>query len=145
MFALRQNHKEENNEVMQILVKLLMNSLYGEQIKKDIEEKFACKSEYDERIKDYWKMSGVNYIVKMIDDAGLEDEVLKLNTMPLHIGAFVLLNSKRIMNNFIHAIDGFYTHEVYYTDSDCLYIENKPWDKLEKAGLVGKEFATRKE
>ena len=30
---------------MQILVKLLMNSLYGEQIRKDIEEKFACKSE----------------------------------------------------------------------------------------------------
>ena len=58
-----------------------MNSLYGENIRKDFEEKFACKSEgwmmteYDERVKDYWKISGINYIVKMIDDAGLEDEV----------------------------------------------------------------------
>ena len=144
LFAVRQKYKDENNDVMQLLVKLLMNSLYDENIRKDIEEKFACKSEmwmqteYDERVKDYWKISSINYIVKMIDDAGLEDEVNKLNTMPLHLGAFVLSNSKRIMNNFVHAINGFYTNDVYYTDTDSLYIENKHWDKIDKAGLVGK-------
>ena len=146
LFALRQKYKDEGNDVMQLLVKLLMNSLYGEQIRKDIEEKFACKSEYwmqkeyDERVKDYWKISNIIYIVKMIDDRGLENEIKKINTMPLHLGAFVLSNSKRIMNNFIHAIDGFYTNDVYYTDTDSLYIENKHWDKLDKAGLVGKEL-----
>ena len=146
LFALRQKYKDENNHVMQLLVKLLMNSSYGENIRKDIEENFACKSEtwmmseYDERVKHYWKISGINYIVKMLDDAGLEDEVKKLNTMPLHLGAFVLSNSKRIMNNFIHAINGFYTNDVYYTDTNSLYIENKHWDKLKKAGLVGKNL-----
>ena len=45
LFALRQKYKDEGNVVMQLLVKLLMNSLYGENIRKDIEEKFACKSE----------------------------------------------------------------------------------------------------
>ena len=146
LFTLRQKYKDKGNDVMQLLVKLLMNSLYGENIRKDIEEKFVCKSEvwmqteYDERVKDYWKISGINYIVKMIDDAGLEDEVKKINTMPLHLGVFVLSNSKRIMNNFIHAINGFYTNDVYYTDTDSLYIENKHWDKLDKAGLVGKEL-----
>ena len=60
--------------------------------------------------------------------------------MPLHLGAFVLSNSKRIMNNFIHAINGFYTNDVYYTDTDSLYIENKHWDKVEKAGLFGKNL-----
>ena len=144
LFALRQKYKDANNDLRQLLVKLLVNSLYGENIRKDIEEKFACKSEawmmteYDERVKDYWKISGINYIVKMIDNAGLEDEVKKLITMPLHLGAFVLSNSKRIMNNFIHATDRFYTSHVYYTDTDSLYIENKHWDKLDKAGLVGK-------
>ena len=144
LFALRQKYKDENNVVMQLLVKLLMNSLYGENIRKDNEEKFACKSEawmmteYDERVKDYCKLSGINYLVKMIDDAELEVEVKKLNTMPLHLGAFVLSNSERFMNNFIHAIDGFYTNDVYYTDTDSLYIENKHSDKLDKAGLVGK-------
>ena len=146
LFALRQKYKDEGDDVMQLLVKLLMNSLYGENIRKDIEEKFACKSEvwmmseYDERVKDYSKISGNNYVVKMIDDVGLEDEVKKLNTMPLHLGAFVLSNSKRIMNNFIHAINGFYTNDVCYTDTDSLYIENKHWEKLDEAGLVGKEL-----
>ena len=146
LFAFRQKYKDENNDVMQLLVKLLMNSLYGENIRKDIEEKFACKSEmwmmseYDERVKDYWKISGINYIVKMINDKGLEDEIKKINTMLLHLGAFVLSNSKRNMNNFIHAIGGFYTNDVYYSDTDSLYIENKHWDKMEKAGLVGKNL-----
>ena len=150
LFALRQKYIDENNDVMQFLVKLLLNSLYGENIRKDIEEKFTCKSEmwmqreYDERVKDYWKISGINYIVKMIDDAGLEHEVKKLNTMPLHLGTFVLSNSKRIMNNFIHAIKGFYTNDVYYTDTDSLYIENKHWDKVDKAGLVGKNLLQSK-
>ena len=146
LFKLRQKYKNEGNDVMQLLVKLLMNSLYGEQIRKDIEEKFTFKSEmwmmtnYDERVVDYWKISNFNYIVKMIDDKGMEDEVKKINTMPLHLGSFVLSNSKRIMNNFIHAINGFYTNDVYYTDTDSLYIENKHWDKLEKAELVGKNL-----
>ena len=82
-FLLRQKYKDEKNDVMQLIIKLLETSLYGEKIRKVIEEKFACKSEawmmteYDERVIDYWKISGINYIVKMIDDAGLEDEVKK--------------------------------------------------------------------
>ena len=68
---------------MQLLVKFLMNSLYGENIRKDIEGNFVCKSEawmmseYDETVKDYWEISCIKYIVKMIDDAGLENEVKK--------------------------------------------------------------------
>ena len=120
-----------------------MNSLYGEQIRKDIEESHQCKSEmwmmteYDERVLDCQKLNYGNYIVKMKDDEGLQDEVNKVNTMPLHLRAFVLSNSKRNMNNFIHAIDGFYSNDVYFTDTDSLYLENKHWDELNKAGLVG--------
>ena len=44
------------------------------------------------------------------------------------------------MINFIHANDGFYTNDVYYTDTDSLYIENKHWDKINKAVLVGKNL-----
>ena len=95
---------------MQLLVELIMNSLYGEQKRKDIEESYQCKSEmwmiteYDERVLDYQKFNYGKYIVKMKDDEGLKDHVKKVNTIPLHLGAFVLSNSKRIMNNFIHAI-----------------------------------------
>ena len=37
-FELRQKCKDENNDVMHLLVKLIMNSMYGEQIRKDIEK-----------------------------------------------------------------------------------------------------------
>ena len=94
-------------------------------------------AEYDERVLNYQKNNHGSYIVKLKDDVGLEDEVEKVNTMPPHLGAFVSSNSERIMNIFIHAIGGFYTNDVDYTDTDSLYIENKHWDKLDKAGLVG--------
>ena len=62
-------------------------------------------TEYDDRVLDYQKIIHVIFIVKMKNDEGVQDEVKKFNTMPLHLGAFVLSNSKRIMKNFIHAID----------------------------------------
>ena len=132
LFELRQKYKDENNDVMQLLVKIIMNSLYGEQIRKDFEESYQCKSEmwmmteYDERVLDYQKINWGKYIVKK-EDESLQDEVKKVNTMPLHLVAFVLSNSKRVMTKFIHAIDGFYSNHVHYTDTDSLYIENKHW------------------
>ena len=77
--------------------------------------------------------------MKLKDDEGLEDYVKKVNTMPLHLGASVLSNSKRFMNNFIHAIDAFYDHSVFYTNTDSIYIENKHWNKLKEKNLIGKD------
>ena len=127
-----------------------MNSLCGERIRKDIDESFACKSEYwmlseyDERAKICWKKSHGKYFVKMIHDKGLEVEVKELNTMLLHLGGFVLSFYKRFLNIYIRAIDGFYTDDVFYGDTDSLYIENKHWDRLNKAGLVGKKLSQGK-
>ena len=123
---------------MQLLVKLIMNALDGEFLRKYILESYKCKSEmwmmteYDKRVIDYEKINNGNYIVKLKDDEGLQDEVKKVNTLPLQLAVFILSNSKRIMNNFIHAIDGFYSNDVYYTDTDSLYIENKHWNKLKE-------------
>ena len=130
-FALRKKYKDEENDVMQLLVKLIMNALYGEFLRKEILESYQCKSEmwmmteYDERVLDYQKINHGNYIVKLKDGDGLEDEVKKVNTLPLQVAVFILSNSKRIMNKFIHAIDGFYTNDVYYTDTESLHIESK--------------------
>ena len=119
-----------------------MNALYAEFLRKDITESYQCKSEtwmmteYDERVLDYQKINYGNFIVKIKDDEGIEDEVKKVNTLPLQLAVFILSNSKRIMNNFIHAIDEFYSNDVYYTDTDSLYIENKHWEKLKEKNLV---------
>ena len=58
-FALRKKYKDEHNDLIQRLVKLTMTSLYGVQIRKDIDQSYKCKSkqwmetEYDENVLDY--------------------------------------------------------------------------------------------
>ena len=126
LFALKQKYKDENNDVMHLLVKLFMNSSYGGQNRKEFQEKVACKSEiwmmseFGEKVSDYWRILHGNYIVKMVDDKGLEGEVKKTNKMPFNLGAFVLSKSKRIMNNFIYVIDTLNTNFFYYTENDSL-------------------------
>ena len=84
LFELGQKYKDVNNNVMKLLVKLIMKSLYGEQIREDIEEIYECQSEawmmteFDGIVLDYQKINYGNYIVKLKNDAGLEDEVKKL-------------------------------------------------------------------
>ena len=101
-------------------------------------------SEYDERVVDYHKTNHGNYIVKLKDVEGFADEIKTVNTLPLQLPVFILSNSKRIMKSFIHAVGGFYTNDVCYTDTDSLYIENKHWVKLDKASLVGKNLSQEK-
>ena len=131
---------------MQGLVKLVMNSLYGFQIRKDINESYKYKSqhwmetEYDDNVLDYWKLPNGNYIVKFKKDDGLDSNNNIKYTLPNHLGAFILSNSKRIMYNFIREINAFYNNSIYYGDTDSLYIEKKNWDVLDKAKLVGKNL-----
>ena len=150
LFSLRQKYKDEHNDLMQRLVNLIMNSLYGVQIRKDIDQSYKCKSqhwmetEYDENVLDYWRLPNGNYIVKLKKDDGLESDNDVKNILPSHLGAFILTNSKRIMNNFIREINGFYNNSIYYGDTDSLYIEKKYWDVLDKANLVGKNLCQGK-
>ena len=98
---------------MQMLLKLIMKSFYREFLRKDVLESYQCKSEmwmmteYDERVLDYQKIKYRNYIVKLKDDEGLEGEVKKFTTLPLQLALFILSNSRRFLNSFVHAIDGF--------------------------------------
>ena len=56
-----------------------MKSLYGIQIRRDVNELNFCESEhcmeteYDKNVLDYWKLPNRNYIV-MIEDDGLDDK-----------------------------------------------------------------------
>ena len=124
---------------MQGLVKLIMNSLYGVQIRRDFNESYYCKSEiwmkteFDENVLDYWRLPDGKYIVKMKKDNGLDDDCDIKNTLHAILGAFPLSNIKRILNNFIRERNGFYNKSTYYGDTDSLYIEKKYWHVLDKA------------
>ena len=84
---------------MQSLVKLIMNSLYGVQIRKDVDDFYKCKSEfwmqteYDETVLDYWRLPNGNYIVKLKNDDGLDGDNDVKHTLPSHLGVFKLSNS----------------------------------------------------
>ena len=77
------------------------------------------------------------------DDGSDGDNDVK-NTLPFHLGAFILSKSKRVMKNFLREINGFYSNSIYYGDTDSLYIEKNYWDVLDKANLVGINFCQGK-
>ena len=132
-FALRQKYKDEKNDLMQGLVKLIINSLYGAQIRRDINESYYCKSEtwmkteFDENVLDYWKLPNGNYFVKMKKDDGLDDDCDIKNSLPAVLGAFILGYSRRVSNKFIRQINRFCNNIIYYGDTDSMYIEKKYW------------------
>ena len=62
------------------MIKLIMNSLYGQTIRRDIEEEYCCKTEhwmkteFSDRVKDYWKLANKNYIVKLSLHEGIDKD-----------------------------------------------------------------------
>ncbi|ESO81917.1 hypothetical protein LOTGIDRAFT_170461 [Lottia gigantea] len=140
---LRNKYKKEGDMVASNCMKLLGNSLYGKSIQNDINtsrhlwSEATFKANFDSHVKSYEKVNDSQYIVEMNEG---EKEFVPpkdfTRLTPAHSGAFILSHSKKIMNNFIHVIDGFYKPEIYYTDTDSLYISSSNWDKLNEAGLV---------
>ena len=131
LFNLKQKYKDEKISLMQGLVKLVIISSYGVQIRKDINESYYCKSEtwmkteYDEKVSDKCKLSTGKKILKIKKDDGLDDECDIKFTLPACLRAFILSNGKRILKNFIRQKDGFYNKNKYCSDTVSLDFEKK--------------------
>ena len=69
---------------------------------------------------------------KIENDEGVDDydKAKSVNTMPYHFGSFILSHSKRLLNKVFHEIDGFYSNNSYYGDTDSRYIDKKHWSTL---------------
>ena len=61
----------------------------------------------------------------MKKDDGLDDDYDIKNTLPAVLGAFILSNSKRIMNKFVREINGFCINSINFGDTDSLYSGKK--------------------
>ena len=143
---------------------MLLNSLYGKCVQKDIDtlthlwKESTLVKKYTELIKNYENGKNDIYLVeeeleetefinknkKYLEQNNGEqiNEYTKL--MPSHLRVFILAHSRRIMNNFILSIDGFKKPEIFYTDTDSLYISNKNWNVLNKHGYVGNNLSQGK-
>ena len=113
LFALGEKNEDERNTLIQFSVKLKMNSLNGVQIRKDNNESYKCishpwmETENDDKVWDFWGLPSGNFTVKFKKDDGSEGDIDFKNTLPSHLGAFILSKSKRIMDNIIREIDEF--------------------------------------
>ena len=101
------------------------------------------EKEYDEYKLDYWRLPNVNYNVKLKKDDGLDGNNDVENTLPSHLGAATLSNSKRIMINFIREINGFHKKSIYYGDTDSFYIK-KILGCVRSSKFVGKIYVKLK-
>ena len=59
----------------------------------------------------------------MKKDDGLDDDCDIRSTLPAHLGAFVLSNSKRKVNSFIRDLNASYNHSIFHGITDSLCIE----------------------
>ena len=102
------------------------------------------KTEYDENVLDYKKLSNGNINCKDEKIEGLDDDFDNKITSLAHLVAFISSNSKGIMKNFFRGVSAFYKNNVFYTDTDSLYKERKYWDVLNKAKLIGGDLCQGK-
>ena len=104
------------------------------------------RENFDDRVKEWFPLKNGNLIVKIEDDEGVDDfdKAKSVNTMPSLFGSYILSHSKRLMNDVIKKIDGFYNNSIYYTDTDSLYIHKKYWSTLVEKGCVGKSLGLGK-
>ena len=79
--------------------------------------------------------------MRLHDVEGVADyaKTKSMNTTPSHFGSYILSHKKRLMNEVIIQIVGFYT-SFQYGDTHSMYIHKKYWSSL----LVGKSFGISK-
>ena len=87
-------------------------------------------------------MKNGNLLIKLEQDKGFDDyyKAKSVSIVPSHLGSCNLSPSKRLMNDVIEQIGGFYNNSIYYTDTDSLYIHKKKWSDLIDDGFVGKSL-----
>ena len=104
------------------------------------------RENFDDRVKEWFPLKNGNLIVKLEDDEGVDeyDKAKSINTMPSHFGSYILPHSKRLMNNVIKQISGFFTNTIYYTDTGSLFIHKKHWSTLIEKEFVGKSLGLSK-
>ena len=76
----RNLYKRQGKSLLQTLFEKTINSVHGGNNRRDVNDQFICVTEkwtsesYEDRVEEWWLMKNVNLIVKLEDDAGVDDE-----------------------------------------------------------------------
>ena len=140
--------KSQRKGFFQNLAKKIDLSVYGGNIRKDINEENKCvtehwmKENFDDRVKKTSPLKNGNLIIKLQNDEGADDfdKPRSINTMPSLFGSCILSHSKKVMNEVIKQMGGFCKNSIYYGDTDNMYIHKKYWVDLVDNGFVGKSL-----
>jgi hypothetical protein len=160
LFNKRAEYKKDKNP-FQTIIKLLMNSMYGKSIQKEIdtELRFIPSKETEKYwVKNYYRIEEANKIPNSKLHCFKIKKPIDDHFNNVLFGSMVLAMSKRIMNEVMCLAEDIGC-KIYYQDTDSLHIERTDLSKLEKAfeekygrKLVGKnlgqfhsDFASRDE
>lgn len=129
--------RSEGKDVIADLCKLMLNSIYGKTVTRDIEDTYVVttikefiKKGDDEHIKDFDILGNGQILMRTTD-------IKSQSFFPSQFGSYILSHSRKAMNEYIHAIDGFNQFKVWYTDTDSIYIDEDSYYKLMSLGYVG--------
>ena len=100
----------------------------------------------DDRVKERFPLKNGNLIVKKEDDEGVDDyhKGKSVKTRPSQFGSKTLSYSKRLMNDVIKEMVGYYNDTICYIDNDSLHIHKKYWSDMANNGFVGKSLGLGK-
>ena len=113
-------------------------------MRRDILDKYVSVTdewmdrEYDKSVKEILPLQNGNFIIKKHIHEGKDDFGIanKINSMPSHLGSYILSHSKRLMNEVIIYINGFYSKNIFYGDTDSIYIHKNEGNKLVEGGFI---------
>ena len=79
---------------------------------------------FNDRVKERFPLKNGYLLVKLHDDVVVDDydKAKSVNTMPSHFGSYILSHDKRLMNEVINQIGGFYDTSMYYGDTDSRFL-----------------------
>lgn len=130
---------QKKYDILQELCKLIMNASYGKIIQKPIDCKFKVTTikEWTNEIADQYtdyiqSINGKRNILYKKKNKDVHD-----NKLPKYLGAFILSYSKKHMNDYISAVDGFFKPVIKYMDTDSLYFNVEYFNMLSEKGLIG--------
>lgn len=142
-FEMKKQAKKDGNKVKYQIAKIMQNGLYGKLQQKPID----TKDFWTDNSKEACEFLATHNLVDahFLDKADMwiikgklpDIDIAAAVTKPMHLGAFVLSYSRRIMIHYARLIDPTLTRPIkVYGDTDSMFITGTDHQRLEKIGGV---------